>query len=230
MVGALLVPVLALADFGPNPIIDTQISCACEGTRAADDPTSTPGDELTIHGKISVFNPPFDGLNGDGKEYTYVLYGLISLGTSTTVTANGNVYSTEYSGGAFTVYCDDTPDADATFADKTTYTNGVAILEGSFTENLRVDTNTIGFPAGTGCAGNIPGTAFEFTGGSMFGLVSDGGNGFLGEVTSHFTICDTQIPAEWVSGCFGRARPLWNVEIPVPVKAATWGEVKRQYE
>ena len=47
---------------------------------------------------------------------------------------------------------------------------------------------------------------------------------------AYFTICDSQIPSEWVDGCFGRARPKWDVEIPVPVEVATWGQVKQQYE
>jgi hypothetical protein len=229
MAGLFLVPGAALADFGPNPIIDTEISCAMEGTRLAEDPISTPDDSLTIHGKVAVFNPPFEALNGDGNEYTYVIFGLVSQGTSTTITPNGNAYSTDYSGGAFIIYCDPTPDADPTFADKSTYTNGTGILRGVFTETFRIDTNTIGVPAGSGCAGNIPGTDFQFVGGTMFDQVSDGGVGFLGEVTSHFTICDAQTPAEWVDGCFGRARPKWDVEIPVPVQPATWGEVKQTY-
>lgn len=209
-----VVPVVASAQI-VNPVVDFGPSCAIEGSRTADDHTSTADDELCIVGKVVQFQAPLGSLdpNDPTKEYTYIMDGLISAGTT-----GGPFYSTQYNGGTFRIYCDDSPDADATYADKSTYTDGDCILEGSFSSFV-IDTNTFT------CAGAQNGT-FQFTGGTLFNLVSDGGVGFTGINTGLFSVCSSQVPG---AGCFGLSNTKLDVDAPVAVEAKTWGEMKKQF-
>ena len=115
-----------------NPVIDFGISYAKEGTRTVGVQESQAGDVLTIVGPVVQFQEPFGDLdtNDPNVEYTYIMDGLVSLGT--TVQSGGTMfsYTTYYDGGTFRIYCDDTPDAD--FADMSTFTDGTLILEGTF--------------------------------------------------------------------------------------------------
>ncbi|NNF06269.1 MAG: hypothetical protein HKN21_05880, partial [Candidatus Eisenbacteria bacterium] len=112
-----------------NPVMDFGIGYAKEGTRVADDHTSTSGDVLTIVGHVVQFQEPFDDLdpNDPNKEYTYVYTGMVSQGTAIQPAGSFTFYNTDYTGGTLSVYCDTAQDAD--FANMTGFDNGDLILQ-----------------------------------------------------------------------------------------------------
>ncbi len=213
-----------------NPVIDFGSGYAQEGTRAVGDHTSTPGDVLCIVGEVAQFNCPFDDLDAmdPGKEYTWVIKNATSLGT---VTSGDGMfyffYDTNYSGGTFEVYCDDTPDAD--LSNKASYQDGDMIVSGAFS-TLYTHTNSI---FGSDCGGNIGGE-FIFTGGSLYNRVSDGGGGFDGTLGDGlFAVCSSIVNADGVDrgalGYFGCGEPKLDVNPALPVEPTTWGAIKNQF-
>jgi hypothetical protein len=213
-----------------NPVVDFGVSYAKELTpagapRLVGDHTSTAGDALTIVGKVVMFQDPFADLNPNapGVEYTYIMTGLTSLGTTVTpLPPLGQAYETYYSGGVFRIFEDTSPDAD--YADMSTFIDGTLILEGVFTNNS-FHLNTFSFQ----CAGTQNAT-FQFTGGSLFSRVSSGGVGFTGINTGSFTVCSGFVPAaQQGQGYFGMSDTKLDVETPTPATPSTWGQIKSQY-
>jgi hypothetical protein len=67
---------------------------------------STSGSAMTIVGLITQFGVPLNFLNPSdpNKEYTFVMSGLTSAGTVTSVNGPTTNYDTDYAGGTFTIY------------------------------------------------------------------------------------------------------------------------------
>lgn len=226
LISAVLFATLALGTAGAyaaivNPVVDFGESYAKEGTRMAGDHTSTAGDMLTIVGKVVDFNDPFADLdpNAAGIEYTYIMTGMLSQGTLPPPSPFVQ-YVTNYSGGTFRIYEDDTPDAD--FASQATYTDGTMILEGAFA-GFRTETLSIS-PSGN------QNSDFQFTGGTLFNRVSQGGVGFLGIDTGSFSVHTMFVPlAQRNQGYFGMSDTKLDVQPPVATEPTTWGRIKSQY-
>lgn len=221
MISAVLFATLALGTAGAyaaivNPVVDFGVSYAKEGTRVAGDHTSTVGDMLTIVGKVVDFNDPFADLNPNaaGIEYTYIMTGMVSQGT---LPPNPQ-YVTNYTGGTFRIYEDNTPDAD--FANQATFTDGTMILEGAFA----------GFRTTTISTTGSQNSDFQFTGGTLFNRVSQGGVGFLGIDTGSFSVHTMFVPlAQRNQGYFGMSDTKLDVQPPVATEPTTWGRIKSQY-
>ncbi len=203
-----------------NPVIDFGVSYAKEDSRAANDKTSTAGDTLTIVGKVANFQDPFADLDAHSTtlEYTYVMTGLVSGGSYT----DGPYYNTDYSGGTLRIYED--PSMDADFGNMATFSNGTLILEATFTS---FQTAVIQFPT---CDGTQNG-GFQFTGGTLFSRVSEGGIGYTGIDTGAFAVCSTTPPSAQVAqGYFGESDTKLDVNPPTPVEKSSWGGIKTRYE
>lgn len=219
LVAALAVPASAALAAFPSPVIDFGVSYAKEDGRTAGDLTSTPGDTLTIVGFVDLFDTPFADLDAHDPavEYTYIMSGLVSGGTS----PNGPYLLTSYTGGFFAVYCDSTPNAD--YADMSTFTDGTQILTGAFS-GFHTNVRSTG-----ACSGN-QNADFQFTGGTLFSRVSDAGVGYLGINTGAFTTCPTIPPTQQQQqGYFAASDTKLDVSEPVPVEKSSWSLIKQKY-
>lgn len=219
--GALLLPAVSTAAF-VNPIVDFGTGYAVEGSRAAGDHTSDPGDALTIVGHVVDFQEPFDDLdaNDPNVEYTYVYSGLTSAGTLVSGTGLTSVYDTDYAGGILRVYADPAQNSD--FADMSTFSDGEMILE-LVLSNFHTTTLAIN------CSGNQSGS-FQFTGGTLFSRVSAAGVGYEGVFTGLFSVCANLIPsAQQAQGYFGLSDTKLDVDPPVPTERSSWGSIKSLY-
>lgn len=223
-----LVAALTLAAWAPaataaivNPVVDFGSGYAMENGRPVDDPTSTPGDVLTVVGHVVAFNEPFDDLdpNDPMQEYTYVYSDLISLGTVVSGGGSFIFYDTDYAGGVLRVYCDTAMNSD--FANPATFMDGDMILEASLS-NFHISTKNFN------CAGN-QNADLLFTGGSLFDRVSVGGVGFDGIITGLFSVCNEQVPDALENMYFGLSDTKIDVNPPTPVENRTWGQLKRLY-
>jgi hypothetical protein len=206
-----------------NPVIDFSAeSFAKEGMRTVDEQFSMPGDELVILGTVAQFQAPFEDLdaNAAGVEYTYVMDGLISLGTTQGGAGSIQIFTTNYSGGAFRIYQDTSPDKD--WADPATFADGTLILQGTFSGFQIV---TYSFT----CAGT-QNADLQFTGGSLFSRVSSGGVGTTGIDTGVFNLCASTVddPLE-VLGYFARSDTKIDIVPPTPVTPTTWSQIKQLY-
>ena len=221
---ALSLAVAPIASAVVNPVMDFGTGYACEGTRAANDNETNPGDSLVIVGHVAMFNDPFDDLdaNDPNKEYTYVYESLTSVVTVPVDVGIGWVYTTTYTGGVLRVYCD--PSQDADYANKATFANGDMILEATL-ENFQIVTNTL---APTGCGGNQNADVTGYTGGSLVDRLS----GFdCGIITGAFSVCSPEtVPANIAAlGYFGWSDTKLDVDCPVPTENTTWGSLKSLY-
>jgi len=210
---ALCAPLTAFAVV--NPIIDFNPGNACEYAngvfRAFGDHDSNAGDTLEVYGVVVQFNDPFNDLdpNDPTQEYTYVISG-ISLGT----VAVSTIRTTNYSNAKVQVYCDPNQNADP--SDKSTYTDGTLILEGTFS-SLQTLTRT------NSNAGNIQHDGFVATGGTLASRL-EGCTGVL--VSGAFSVTAPVPPA----GYFGTADTKLDVECPVPAEPSTWGKLKTRFD
>jgi hypothetical protein len=200
-----------------NPVVDFGAdSYAREGTRVVLDYTSTAGDVLTIVGKVVDFNDPFADLdpNAAGVEYTYIMTGLVSMGTAPL----SPPYPTNYAGGTFRIYEDTSPDAD--FANLATFQDGTLILEGAFS----------GFHTTAISRSGTQNSDFQFTGGSLFSRVSQYGVGFIGINTGLFSVHTDFVPLDQQNqGYFGMSDTKLDVTQAVATEPSTWGRIKNQY-
>jgi hypothetical protein len=202
-----------------NPIIDFGLGNATEingaTVRVSGDHISTPGDTLEIYGLVVQFNDPFGDLdpNDPTQEYTFVICG-VSLGTTSISTTR----NTSYTDATVRVYCD--PAMNANPADKTSYTDGTLILEGSFNAGGPSEPALSTMTRTTSPAGSISHRGFLPTGGTLAGRLN-GCTGVL--VTGAFSMSAPTPPA----GYFATGDTKLDVECPVPAEPSTWGKVKR---
>ncbi len=222
---ALLIAVLAVPASAAvtNPVIDFNAeSFAKEGLRTVDEQFSTVGDELVILGTVAQFQEPFQDLdpNDPGVEYTYVMDGMISMGTVQGGAGSYLSYTTNYSGGNFRVYEDTTPDAD--FLVPATFSDGTLILQGTFS-GFKIITYSFT------CAGT-QNADLQFTGGTLFDRVSSAGVGTTGIDTGVFNLCEPTVPDNLeMEGYFARSDTKIDIVPPTPVKPTTWSQIKQLY-
>jgi len=208
-----------------GPIIDWDPAYFYE---AGATPThSAAGGQLYIVGTISAFGPPLDFLNASdpSKDYTFYLYGLTSLGTTTTpFQPYGNFFLTNYSSGVIEVYEGTPRDADfAPFppnsAVPSTFTNGTLILSGTMSGFFWESNDFTAFKSGS-AEGHI-----VWTGGSYLSRVSPDGL----PCPSLFTGGTTWLPSVMIDGYLFRHDGKMDLDCPVPVRGSSWGRLKAIY-
>jgi len=179
------------------------------------------GAELTIVGKVLLFQNPLGGNNATdpSKEYTFVFDQLISNG----IEVDGGVtWNVAYSGGRFRVFEDLTPNrvytatppnvnVPSTFTD---FDGGSLILQASVTNFL---TKSNKFAQGGNYNADI-----AFNGGSQLSFVNCGG----GHATLLGVWNRTGIVA---AGYIRSADGEINLVCPVPTEPSTWGNIKALY-
>lgn len=190
-------------------------------------PNSNSGSILTIRGKIDCFTDPFLDLNGNGKEYTVVITGLVSGGTAPPVPLGGGnlAYQTHYTGGTFAYYEDTTTPADP--ANPATYTDGTVILNGAL-NGMTVTFVLNG--SGNYVSGNFDtgpmGSGAVFTGGTLFSRVSNFGQGCPLRDTGGWNVTPAAHPPGYTAEVAGKT----DIDChPTPTQLGTWGSLKGTY-
>jgi len=189
--------------------------------------SSPPGTQLFIVATISAFGPPLNFLNPNDptKEYTFYLYGLTSLGTSTTpIPGIGNAYLATYDPGVIELY-EGTP-RDAVFDPNppnanvpSTFLSPTLILSGTIA-NFYTQTNDFS----TFMTGNAEGN-ITWTGGTLFPIVSPGGH----PCPSLFTGGLSWLPSVLIEGYLFRHDGKIDIDCPTPAHTSTWGRLKALY-
>jgi hypothetical protein len=180
---------------------------------------SQPGAELTIVGKIQLFQSPLNGNNASDptKEYTFVFDQLISSGVEVDA---GFTWNVSYSGGRLRVFEDPSPDrvyaANPPNASvPSTFTDGPLILQAAVA-NFVTKSNK------SSNGGNYN-ADLTWNGGTQLSLVSCGGG--------HSTLLGvwnrTGIVA---SGYIRSADGEINLICPLPAVPSTWGNIKNLYD
>lgn len=178
--------------------------------------TSTSGAQLTVVGKIQLFQAPLAGLNAADptKEYTFVFDQLTSTGT----VDNGATWKVVYNGGRFRIYEDANPNRNygtnpPNATSPSTFLDGVLVLEGTFSNFI---TNSNKFNPGGNYNADL-----VCTGGREFPLVSCAGQGFTGYMQGVWN--RTGALTGYIRSCDGK---IDLFDCPVPVQGSTWGRVK----
>ena len=179
---------------------------------------SQAGAELTIVGKIQLFQNPLNGNDASDptKEYTFVFDQLISSGIEVDM---GATWRVSYSGGRFRVYEDPSPDRVYTANPPnpdvpSKFTDGTLILQAAVS-NFTTDSNK--FSQGGNYNGDL-----TFNGGTQLGLVScNSGHGVVLGVWNRTGI----VAAGYIRSADGKV----DLICPVPSQQSTWGRVKSFY-
>lgn len=218
--GALATNAGAQCGTGPMIVLNTA-TFGYETTPVTAPYVSTSGSSLTMVGLIQLFCNPFSSLNATdpGTQYTIVVSGLTSLGTSHPVPS---LWTTPYSGGTFTIYQYSPRIAPPTAAAAPPagsalpyYAIGTAILSGTLS-GFNINAQSTG-------AGSYSANA-TFTGGTLFGLLG----GANGPVVFQGAMCAS-------SGCLppaGGYSAQFDGKFDTPVTPAlnsTWGRIKILY-
>lgn len=204
---------------------------------------STAGNVLTMVGIIDLFYAPLAGLNALNDattEFTYVVTGLTSLGTTTTVNGPTTFYKTEYSGGTFAIYQgspENAPLAAAMGANlfggatvPANFQDGTAILTGDLCGfSFTVTKTTVG--PNTNYGGSFTST-YKFTNpnapgappaGNLFYTVGDGQAVFGGLWCARpATGC---VPGNYI----GHPNGKWDSPPTTAATRSTWGTLKQLY-
>ncbi len=195
---------------------------------------SSAGSQMTFVGKVSLFCQPFTDLNpaDPNTEYTFVWDGLVSQGTTTTVSGIRTTYATRYLGGTFHIYAGSPPDIPGTLPAlpapgviPDTYANGTLILEGSFDTLLvsitKVSTNNSysgSLRANYWCTGGTMldrvGTALSLLSG-VWCPVPPSGN----------PSGTCALPTGWSAHASGK----WDAPYTTPATSRAWGTIKTMY-
>ncbi|NOT35117.1 MAG: hypothetical protein HOP12_13295 [Candidatus Eisenbacteria bacterium] len=224
MLGAALVALTMAGTSFAAPAIDWDPAYYYEA--GATFSSSTPGNELRIVGLVSAFGPPFSDLdaNDPTKEYTFLVSGLISNGTTTVGSPGLQFYTTTYTGGTITLYegtprnsvFDPSPpnaNVPSTFVDGTVLLTG--IISNFFTQANDFTTFQVGNSEGV----------ITWTGGSLFSRVSAGGF----PCPSLFTGGMTWRPSVMIAGYLFRHDGKIDVDCPTSARSSTWGSIKSLY-
>jgi hypothetical protein len=200
------------------------------------------GATLTVVGKISCFGPPLDYLNANitagTNEYTFI-WTLTSAGTVGPVPAGSGVkWDTDYTGGTFSIYDDNSPDAPNAASVPLnppagsvpgSFVDGAVILSGVFDSfHVQVTRNGTGRYGGSWTAG------YRFTGGSLFGSVggaaSNAGNTWctIGLGTNQCMLPSGYSGTPW-SGYSAHASGKFDAPASTSAHLSTWGTIKMLY-
>lgn len=194
-------------------------------------PTNLPaGGILKAVGQVSQFGFPLLDLNANmpAKEYTFVLDGLVSQGTTVVGPLSTQFYVTNYTGGTISIYEDPTPESvfapnppnalvPSTFQDQ-----GLPILTGNFTRMQVTTNNFTAFQSGS-IEGDI-----NWTGGTLIERFR-GGSGAIcpGLFTGGATW--STLPNIGIPGYLFRHDGKIDLQCPVPTTKNTWGQLKTLY-
>lgn len=179
---------------------------------------STNGNVAATYGIVNDWNGPFAALPFAGREYTIVFSGLTSQGTTQNCGGPLCTYHTPYTGGSFAIYEDVGPATAADWCSFGTFTDGTVLLSGSFNSFF---TNGSNFST----VGNFEGD-FTFTGGTLFGLVSNPGTGlFTGGTDRRSSVLPTGCTFNYSQLLDGKG----DLNPPVPVESSSWSRVKAFY-
>uniref|UniRef100_A0A832MLS7 PEP-CTERM sorting domain-containing protein n=1 Tax=Eiseniibacteriota bacterium TaxID=2212470 RepID=A0A832MLS7_UNCEI len=209
------------------PMIEFDANCfAYETNYTPATFNSAAGSQLTIVGIIDLFYAPLTFLNpaDPAKEYTFVITGLTSGGTTTVPLGPTTLYLTDYAGGSFAIYEGSPENAPlagamppnppnatvpANFQDGTMLLSGV--LCGFRTEISKT---------GTGPANGSFRANYHFTGGTLFNTVGD-----AEALLSGLWNVASPLPAGY------SAHPNGKFDSPpsTSAKNSTWGSIKSLY-
>jgi hypothetical protein len=193
---------------------------------------STAGSQLTIVGLITQFGVPLNILNPNdpSKEYTFVMSGLLSKGTKTSVNGPTTLYDCDYDSlksATFAIYEGsprNSPDTPAEWAANpfggvlvpASHQDGTLILSGDlcgFHTNIAKTGLTV---SGSFRAG------YKFTGGTLFGLVSGTQSLVGGAWCANLSGCHPANYSAHPNGKFDASRTT-------PATRSTWGKLKQIY-
>lgn len=218
-----LLPVIGVlaagAAFAAGPPIDWD---PAYGWQAGATPTNLPaGGEFKMVGIVSAFDAPFGDLNaGDPtREYTFVMYGLISNGTVAIGPPATTLYETHFTGGTFELYEDLSPEsAFEPFPPvEANFTDGTLLLSGSFTSFFVQSNNFTALQTG-----NIEG-ALNWTGGTLLPRLTQ--FGCTGLFTGGMTWRSTVVPAGYLYRHDGKM----DTQCPTSAAGSSWGRLKSLY-
>ena len=159
--------------------------------------------KITNNGSIETPLPLTGNIN---DRYTLVITGLMLMADDGT--------NQTYSGGTIALYEDDATLAD--FSNQATFSDGVAILEGTFTQFTRVDFGTLQSGAGT----------VNWTGGTRLGEIAPAdqlGWAFVVSISNRSTVLEPGYDENW-NGKVEPGTPIVDNDV------RTWGQLKRVYE
>jgi hypothetical protein len=213
---------------GPSsPMIEFDANCfAYETNYTPATFNSAAGSQLTVVGIIDVFYAPLTFLTpGDPtKEYTFVLSGLVSNGTTSAVNGPTTIWTTDYAGGTFAIYegsPENAPLAGAMPANPpnatvpANFADGTAILTGVLCGFQTQISKTSTFPANGSFRSN-----YHFDGGTLFANVGD-----AEALLSGLWNVSSTLPAGY------SAHPNGKFDSPPSTasKNSTWGTIKTLY-
>ena len=175
-------------------------------------------DSLTIVGMVNAFLPPLDELNTPPHpQYTYLFRGLRCTGTGMWddfINHRGGYYA-EFAGGVLEIRSDRT--TGARFQDPVTFFDGEVLIR---------------FDLGLFRTGFWPYTQdanLQVTGGTLFDRLSTDGVGYTGANLGYFWTEYWIDPAYGDLGYIVDSTSRVDLALPTPVRATTWGRIKRQY-
>ena len=194
-------------------------------------PTNLPaGGILKAVGIVSLFGPPLADLNANlaTKEYTFVLDGFVSQGTTSVGPIATQFYVTNYNGGTIAVYEDPTPESvfapnppnaqvPSTFQDQ-----GLPILTGFFTRMQVTTNNFTAFQTGS-IEGDI-----NWTGGTLIERFRGSSGAICPGLFTGGATWNT-LPGVGIPGYLFRHDGKIDLQCPVPTTKNTWGQLKSLY-
>jgi hypothetical protein len=186
------------------------------------------GATMRCVGQISLFGPPLDFLNASlpTTEYTFFISDMTSTGTTTVANGSLEVYTTNYTGGTFTLYGDVSknsvfaPNPENAQVPSTFVDGGAPLLIGTFNGLKVVTNNFTAFQVGS-IEGDI-----TWTGGPLIEFLG-GGNPCPGLFTGGATW--NTAPNIGIPGYLFRHDGKLDLQCPTPAQKSTWGKLKTMY-
>jgi len=225
---------------GPSAaMIEFDANCfAYETSYTAAGFNSAPGSQLTIVGIIDKFYSPLAFLNpaDPTKEYTFVVSGLVSLGTVPTVAGPTTFYKTSYSGGTFAIY-EGSPENAPLAGAMGSNPPGGATVPANFADGTAILTgelcgfNTTVSQVGTGLPNGSFTSTYHFTNpnapgappaGNLFNAVGGADAVFGGLWCVRTGGCTP-------TGYSAHPNGKWDSPPSTPSKQSTWGMIKQLY-
>ena len=167
------------------------------------------GGTLTMVSKITnngTVDTPLPLTGNIGDRYTLVISGL--------ELTSDNGTQQDYVGGTIQIIEDDATLAD--FGDQSTFTDGTVILEGTFSQFIRLDFGTL--QSGSG--------SVDWTGGTRLGEIAPAdqlGWAFVVSISNRSSVLEPGYDENW-NGKVEPGDPIVDTQVQ------TWGQIKRSYE